>query len=113
MEFGTTRDGDPVEMHAITSEAGMTVRLMDLGATLVGWDVPDRHGAVADVVLGFDNLADYESKKNQHFGSTTGRYANRIANGRFALDGVEYQLATNNGTHHLHGGRQRGLDKAV
>src|SRR5205823_4878141 len=64
-------------------------------------------------VLGFDTVAGYESDQNQYFGCTTGRVANRIAKGRFTLDGVEYKLAINNGVNHLHGGKVRSLDKVV
>ena len=113
MEFGTTHDGESVQLFTLTNASGMTVRLIDLGATLAGWDVPDCDGNLADIVLGFDNVADYQSPKNQHFGCTTGRYANRIAKGRFTLDGTKHQLAINNGHNHLHGGSQRGIDKVV
>jgi len=89
----------------------MTIRLISRGATLVGVDVPDREGEVADVVLGFDEIADYASDRNQYFGCTTGRCANRIAGGKFCLDGVDYQLATNDAPNHLHGGGSRSLDK--
>lgn len=68
-------------------------------------------GELHDVVLGFDDEAGYASADNQYFGCTTGRYANRIAGGKFALDGVEYQLAVNNGPNHLHGGLEKALDK--
>ncbi len=90
---------------------GLTAKWIARGATLAELHVPDREGRLADVVLGFDDEAGYRSGANQHFGCTTGRYANRIRGGRFTLDGVAYQLAVNNGPNHLHGGPERGLDK--
>jgi len=82
-----------------------------LGAVLAELHVPDRRGKLADVVLGFDAEAAYGSADNQHFGCTTGRYANRIARGRFAIDGTFYQLDCNLGENHLHGGSRQALDK--
>jgi len=96
---------------SITNANGMTAKWIERGATLAELHVPDRDGQLADVVLGFDDLAGYESDANQHFGCTTGRYANRIRDARFQLDGVEYQLAKNIDPHHLHGGGQRSLDR--
>ena len=90
---------------------GLVAKWISRGATLVELHVPDRNGQFADVVLGFDDEAGYASGDNQHFGCTTGRYANRISQGKFTLDGVEYQLAINNGPNHLHGGPNEGLDK--
>ena len=75
--------------------------------------VPDKAGKTADVVLGWDNVAGYESDGNQYFGCTTGRVANRIAKGKFKLDGKEYSVAVNNDVNHLHGGVKRSLDKVV
>ena len=94
-----------------TNRHGMTAKWITRGATLTELHVPDNQGELADVVLGFDDLAGYESGANQYFGCTTGRFANRIRAGKFALDGVDYQLAVNNGPNHLHGGPERGLDK--
>ncbi len=85
---------------------------MTYGATLVSLKVPDNAGALADVVLGFDALNGYEENPSPYFGKIVGRYGNRIAAGRFRLDGVEYKLAQNDGKNHLHGGI-RGFDKAV
>jgi len=90
---------------------GLSAKWISRGATLAELHVPDRDGNLADVVLGFDDEAGYQSGDNQHFGCTTGRCANRIRDGRFTLDGVEYQLAQNLGTNHLHGGSERSLDK--
>lgn len=111
--FGSTVDGTPVEIFTLRNDGGMRVRLMTRGATIVSLHVPDRDGQPADVVLGFDDVAGYESERNQFFGCTTGRVCNRIARGKFTLDGREYQLAVNNGPNHLHGGVERSLDKVV
>jgi aldose 1-epimerase len=113
-DFGKTADGTPVKLFTLKNAKGMTVRLMSRGATLVGIDVPDKSGAMADVLFGFDDVAGYEdADRNQYFGCTTGRYANRIGKGKFTLDGKEYQLFTNDGPNHLHGGNGRSLDKVV
>lgn len=90
---------------------GLSAKWISRGATLAELHVPDRRGETVDVVLGFDDEAGYASGANQHFGCTTGRYANRIRRGRFTLDGAEYQLAINNGPNHLHGGPNQALDK--
>jgi len=92
---------------------GMVAKWIERGATLTELHVPDRDGNLVDVVLGFDDLAGYESGSNQHFGCATGRYANRIRDARFTLDGVDYQLARNHGAHHLHGGGDRSIDRIV
>lgn len=92
-----------------SNPAGMRAKWVSHGASLAELHVPDRDGNLADVVLGFDDEGGYCSDDNQHFGATTGRFANRIAGGRFTLDGREYQLACNNGSNHLHGGPSRGL----
>jgi aldose 1-epimerase len=76
-------------------------------------NVPDKKGKFANVVLGFDDVAGYQSDKNQYFGCTVGRVANRIAKGKFTLDGKEYKLAINNEPNHLHGGVKRSFDKVV
>lgn len=112
-EFGKTADGTPVEEYTLTNSTGATVKLISRGATLKEWLVPDKNGEVADVVFGFDDVAGYESPDNGYFGTTTGRVANRIAKGKFKLEGQEYTLATNNGPNALHGGEKRSLDKVV
>jgi aldose 1-epimerase len=109
--FGTLADGRTVEAITLTNSHGVTAQIMALGASVQSLTVPDRSGKMADVALGYANLADYLSKP-QYFGATVGRFANRIANGRFALDGKTYQLARNNGPNSLHGG-VRGLDKVL
>jgi len=109
--FGKTANGTPVDIYALTNWRGMTARIMTYGATLVALETPDRSGRAGDIVLGYDSLEGY-LKASPYFGSTVGRYANRIGKGRFSLNGVEYALATNNGPNHLHGGL-RGFDKVV
>jgi aldose 1-epimerase len=89
----------------------LRARILDYGATLVSLEAPDRRGALGDVVLGFDDLERYRGP-HPHFGGVVGRYANRIAQGRFTLDGRSFQLACNDGRHHLHGGK-RGFDRAL
>ena len=109
--WGTTREGEPVEL--VTLETGvLRARFTSYGAALVSLEVPDRHGERADVMLGFDSLAEYESPRNPHFGGIVGRVANRIAGARFALDGREHVLTANEGRNHLHGGT-RGFDRRV
>jgi aldose 1-epimerase len=111
--FGKTAEGVPVELYTLQNTHGMTVRVMTRGATIVDLIVPDKKGQLADVSLGFDDVAGYESSGNQYFGCTTGRVANRIAGGKFKLDGQEYVLAVNNGPNSLHGGKTHALDKVV
>jgi len=111
--FGTTADGEAVKAFWLENAAGMKVKLISLGAAIAECHVADRNGQVKDVVFGFDDVAGYQSDRNQHFGPTTGRVCNRIAKGKFTLDGKTYQLATNNGPNHLHGGVKRSLDKVV
>jgi len=111
--FGKTADGTSVEVYTLKSSTGLTAKVMTRGATLVQLHVPDRTGKTADVVLGFDSVQGYESADNQYFGCTTGRVCNRIARGKFRLDGKEYSLAVNNEPNHLHGGLTRSLDKVV
>ncbi len=108
--FGTMPDGTPVQIYTLTSARRLIARITDYGATVTELHVPDRAGRLRDVVLGFDNLPQY-LRGHPYFGCTVGRVANRIARGRFSLDGVDYALAPNNGPHHLHGGLV-GFDKA-
>jgi len=109
--FGLTRDQQPVELYTLTNDHGVTAQIMSYGGVIVSLQTPDRAGVVGDIVLGFDTLADYQ-ERSPFFGCIAGRYANRIAGGKFVLDGVTYPLATNNGPNHLHGGL-RGFDKVV
>ena len=112
-DFGKTKDGKAVKAYTITGMGGVVVKLISRGATLAEWHVPDKNGQAADVVFGFDDVAGYESPANGYFGTTTGRVANRIAGGKFTIDGKEYQLAKNDGPNTLHGGVKQSLDKVV
>lgn len=109
--FGSTPAGEPVESYTFASAAGIEVRVLTLGAIIQALRTPDRRGALDDIVLGHDDVAGYFAS-GAYFGAVVGRYGNRIANGRFTLDGVEYQLARNDGPNHLHGG-PLGFDRAV
>jgi aldose 1-epimerase len=112
-DFGKTADGEEVKEYTATNSKGVVVRLLSRGATLSEWHVPDKNGKMDDVVFGFDDVAGYESKANGYFGATTGRVANRIAGGKFDIDGKQYSLAKNDGPNTLHGGVKRSLDKVV
>jgi aldose 1-epimerase len=109
--FGATPDGQRVDRYTLSNSRGMRIRVLTFGGILQTIEVPDRRGRLANVALGFDNLTDYV-ERNPYFGCITGRYANRIARGRFTLDGVTHQLNVNNGPNHLHGGNV-GFDKKV
>lgn len=110
--FGKTKSGEAVELYTLTN-GKITAKVATLGATLVQLHVPDKDGKLADVILGWDDAAGYQSDDNQYFGCTTGRVCNRIAKGKFKLDGKEYTLATNNDANHLHGGLDKALSKVV
>jgi aldose 1-epimerase len=110
--FGRTADGAAIDVFTLTNANGMEVRTIPYGAIIVSLRVPDRSGQLGDVALGFDTFDEYITKKPPYFGAIVGRYGNRIAKGRFTLDGKTYQLATNNGPNHLHGG-VKGFDKVV
>lgn len=101
--FGKNREGE-VDLYTLVNAAGMKAKIMTVGATLTSVEVPDRNGKFDNVTLHLDSFADYD-RGHPCFGSLCGRYANRIARGKFTLDGVSYTLATNNGPNHLHGGR--------
>ena len=109
--FGTTEDGQQVELYTLTNTNGMKVQIATYGGIVTSLQVPDRNGKLGDVVLGYDSLDGYV-KNNPYFGCIVGRYGNRIAKGKFTIEGQEYTLATNNNENHLHGGI-RGFDKAV
>jgi aldose 1-epimerase len=109
--FGELPGGAPIRAIELRNAGGARARILALGATLQSLHVADRDGRVADVVLGYATAAEYLAKP-QYFGATVGRFANRIARGRFELDGRTYELDTNEGPNHLHGGRN-GFDKAL
>jgi aldose 1-epimerase len=108
--FGSA-DGRPVDLYVLTNANGIVAKIMTYGATVTELDTPDRNGRPDDIVLGFDTLDGY-LQKEPYFGAIVGRVGNRIAKGRFTLDGKAYQLATNDGPNHLHGGN-KGFDKVV
>jgi len=101
--FGATSDGTTIERYTLTNGHGLEADIMTYGGTLTALHVPDRDGALGDVVLGFEELAPYLGP-HPFFGSLVGRYGNRIAHGRFELNGATYTLARNDGPNHLHGG---------
>jgi aldose 1-epimerase len=108
--FGTV-NGNAVELFTLTNKNGVEVRAISYGAIIASINTPDRTGAMGDIVLGFNALDGYLGD-HPFFGAIVGRYGNRIAKGRFTIDGAEYKLATNNGPNHLHGGN-KGFDKQV
>lgn len=108
---GKTSNGTVVDRYMLTNCHGLRIAMLTYGATITSVEVPDRNGKVDNIVLSLDSLQGYLDG-HPYFGSTVGRYANRIAKGRFSLLGKEYKLATNNGANHLHGGNV-GYDKAV
>ena len=101
----------PVYLFTFTNKNGSSVSITNYGATVTAWRSKDRYGKLCDNIIGFDDAALYFGD-HPHFGSTVGRYANRIAYGKFELEGRSYQLPVNNGAHHLHGG-YKGFDKVV
>ncbi len=109
--FGQTPGGEDVYLYTLDDGAGFTVEVMTLGATLTRFRVPDKHGELRDVALGYDSLEAF-LQGPRYLGATVGRVANRIANGRFRMMGQEYELHCNNNGHHLHGGAS-GFDQAV
>jgi aldose 1-epimerase len=109
--FGTTADGQPAELFTLTNAHGIEVRLTNYGGIITSLKTPDRSGRFDDIVLGYDSLNGY-LHSSPYFGAIVGRYGNRIAKGRFTLDGTTYRLAVNNGPNSLHGGI-RGFDKVV
>jgi aldose 1-epimerase len=109
--FGKLKDGREVHLFSLTNDHGITVKIINYGGIITQIITPDKQGIPGDIVLGFDNIEDYENG-HPYFGAIVGRYANRIANGRFLINGVEYVLAINNGPNHLHGGIS-GFDKKL
>jgi len=108
-QAGRLADGSPIEAVTLSNARGIEARVITYGATLQSLVAPDRNGVRAEVTLGFDTAEEYESKPS-YYGVTVGRYANRIAGGRFTLDGTVYQLPQNNNGNSLHGGTE-GFDK--
>jgi aldose 1-epimerase len=111
-DFGKTPEGVAVQIYTLTNKKGVQARITNYGGIVVSLKTPDRKGAMADVVLGFDSLDGYLTSPSPYFGALIGRYGNRIAHARFALNGVDHKLAANNGENSLHGGN-RGFNKVV
>jgi aldose 1-epimerase len=109
--FGTTQDGQAVDLYTLTNDRGASVKFISYGGIITAINVPDRWGKLGNIVLGFKDLADYEAR-SPYFGALIGRYGNRIGGAKFTLDGTTYQLEANNGPNSLHGGFQ-GFDKRV
>jgi aldose 1-epimerase len=109
--FGSTPEATPVNLFTLANESGFEVSITNYGGAITSIKVPDRKGNIADVVLGYETLDEY-IQNPRYFGCLVGRHANRIAQGRFSLNGEQYQLAQNNGSNHLHGGN-KGFDKVV
>lgn len=109
--FGRLSDGQISSLYTLTNKNGMKVSITDFGGIVVSVWVPDKNGIMADVVLGYDSVGLYE-KNNPYFGAIIGRYGNRIAKGKFSINGKSYHLATNNAPNHLHGGN-KGYDKVM
>ena len=104
-------DDKPVNLYTLTNKNGMRVKITNYGAIVTSIETADKDGKLGDITLGYDSLDGY-LEKTPYFGAIVGRYGNRIAKGKFTLDGKEYQLATNDGENHLHGG-VKGYDKVV
>jgi aldose 1-epimerase len=110
-EFGRNSEGAAIDLVTIKNAAGNSIQLANYGATIVSVEIADRAGQLANVNLGFPDLAGYLDE-HPYFGATVGRFCNRIAGGKFVLDGQTYPLAVNNGPNHLHGGTI-GFDKMI
>ncbi|WP_072403253.1 aldose epimerase family protein [Flaviramulus basaltis] len=110
-EFGKTEDGISIEQYALKNANGIEMNVITYGGRITSLKVPNKNGDLENVVLGFDNIEDYQ-KDNPFFGALIGRYGNRIAKGKFTLEGNEYNLATNDGSNHLHGG-VNGYDRVI
>jgi aldose 1-epimerase len=110
--FGKTPGGTAVTLYTLTNASGVEAKIMTYGGIVTSLRVPDRNGELNDIVLGYDDLEGYIKNNSSYFGALIGRYGNRIAKGRFSLNGVRYKLAQNNGENHLHGGI-RGFDQVV
>ena len=115
--YGKLPDGTPIDQYTLSNPNGLKVKIINYGAIVTAVETPDRNGKSENITLHRDSLADYMERKDgkpttPYFGATVGRYANRIAKGRFTLDGKEYTLAVNNGPNALHGGL-KGFDKVV
>lgn len=104
--FQSTIDGKQTDLYILKNANGMTAAITNYGGRLVSLLVPDSSGKMVDVIVGFDSVSTFKNSSEPYFGATIGRYGNRIAKGKFTLDGKEFTLATNNGSNHLHGGKK-------
>ena len=111
-EFGILPDSTVIDKYVLKNDIGVEMEVITLGGRIISLKVPDKDGKLENVVLGFDNLEDYLRTDDPYFGALIGRYGNRIAKGKFTLNGEEYNLVTNNGENHLHGGTV-GFDRTV
>ena len=109
--FGKLANGQEIQLFTLKNANGMEVKISDLGGTIVSWTAPDKDNKYEDITLGCDSVSGYE-KGVPYFGALVGRYGNRIANGKFSIDGKIYDLAKNNGPNALHGGI-KGFDKVI
>ena len=109
--FGKTIDGADVDQYILSNKKGMEISIITYGGIITSWTAADKNGDYKDIVLGYNTLAEYEAE-TPYFGALIGRYGNRIAKGKFTIDGETYTLAVNNGENHLHGGL-KGFDKVV
>ena len=109
--FGKTADGQQVVMYTLKNDKGITVKVLNFGGVIYSFEVPDKNGKTVNVSANYEKISDYE-KIRPFFGSLVGRYGNRIANGKFKIDGKEYTLPTNNGPNSLHGGL-KGFDQKI
>jgi len=109
--FGTTVQGIDVIKYKLSNRQGMEISIINYGGIITSWTAKDKNGVYEDIVLGYNELSEYE-KETPYFGAIIGRYGNRIAKGKFSIEGKEYNLAVNNGENHLHGG-MKGFDKVV
>jgi aldose 1-epimerase len=110
--FGRTADGNQVTLYELVNSNGLRATVMDYGAILVNLEVPDLNGKLTDINLGFDEFEPYV-KRSPLFGAVVGRYANRIENASFTIDGIEYSITKNAGKNHIHGGNQKRFDKVM
>lgn len=114
--FGVTTTGDSVHLYRLTNTSGASMEVIDYGCRVVKLLVPDSNGVFDDVVLGYDDISGYEAGKERYFGALLGRYANRIANGKFSIDSIDYQLPCNDAPNgypcHIHGG-DMGFDRVM
>jgi aldose 1-epimerase len=109
--YGTTPSGEKIDCYTLKNQKGMEVNIITYGGIITSLKVPDKYGVSEEVVIGFNSLEPY-TKDNPYFGALIGRFCNRIAKGRFTLDGKEYSLATNDGSNHLHGG-ETGFNSVI